>query len=328
MQVNTVLGPVDSADLGVTLMHEHISLIDMNLAFSIPGWHDREAVIRDFCEEMDKLKPLGVKTFVDATPMNAGRDILMMQECSRRTGVNIIACSGLYWQEQPWFSAGRFDPEMMADIMAEEAEKGMQGTDAKPGFLKCATGKACGKSEVNQAMVKAVAIASKKTGLPIYTHSVDLGDGFFADYQKKIFLDEGVNPKRMAFGHVNTLPGQDPRVDGLLEGGSYIGIDQLGYFPLDMMETTAKGIAGLRDTDAFHHMFFSCDVLIETDMSRAITREHRDRVNSEPDPIILKDVRKKTLYDTFFPMLKDAGLTDDDIQTVMVDNPRRFFEGA
>lgn len=210
MKINTVIGPVDTADLGCTLMHEQISMVDMNLALAFPGWHDREKTIRMFCEEAEGLKACGVRTFVDATPFTVGRDVTLLHECAVCSGLNILTCTGSYWAESPWMNDG-VDADYLAGLMIGEAKNGIQGTNIKPAFVKCATSRTYGKSKVNEALLHAAGITARETGLPVYLHSVNEGQEFFGDYQKKILVEEGVDPSRIAFGHINLMP-DDPRI--------------------------------------------------------------------------------------------------------------------
>lgn len=225
MKINTVLGPIDASDMGITLIHEHIVNIEWNFARAFPGFYDREEVVEMFCEEMETLKPLGVRTFVDATPITLGRDIRLMQECSERSDVNIIACTGIYGQEYPFFHCG-VDPGVLADLMISEAEHGMEGTGAKPAMIKCASQTLNGDSENNKNMLRAAAIASKATGLPIYAHSDSSSQ--LGLYQKQIFEEEGVSPEKIAFGHVFSTdkPGY---VEDLAGDGSFVGCDQIAF---------------------------------------------------------------------------------------------------
>lgn len=327
MKINTVLGEIESTDLGITLMHEHVAIINMNLALAFPGWYDKEGIIQKFCAEAEELKACGVKTFVDATPFTVGRDVTLLQECSRRSGMNILTCTGTYWAEKPWFTDG-VDANYLADLMIREANEGIQGTGVKPAFIKCATGNAEGKSEINQAMIRAAGIAARETGLPVYTHGVDGGSAYFADYQKELLLKEGVDPARIAFGHICMLPSQ-PEIVSLLEGGSYIGYDQLCYYPIEMLGMVAQVLAGCRGTDVAKHMFFSCDALNETDLSRAFLPDHRDNsIDNSPTVNIQTGTRKRTLFERLVPMLKENGMSEDDVLDIFAGNPRRFFEGT
>ena len=106
MKIQTVLGPIDDSELGFTLMHEHIINIEWNFARAFSDFYDRKSVVDMFAEEAEALKAYGVKTFVDATPINLGRDTILMRECAERTGLQIIGCTGLYWQEWPYFHWG------------------------------------------------------------------------------------------------------------------------------------------------------------------------------------------------------------------------------
>ena len=132
--VNTVLGPVDTVDLGFTLMHEHVvhqgPLIQNYPELFGSGIMDR--IITGINEARDG----GVDTIVDATPFDTGRDVNIMAEVSRRTGVNIVASSG-WWMKYPDYLAGN-SPDLFADLFVREIEVGVAGTDIKAGILKSA----------------------------------------------------------------------------------------------------------------------------------------------------------------------------------------------
>lgn len=321
MKVNTILGPIDANDLGLTLMHEHIVNIEWNFARAFPGFYDREAVVDMFCAEMEDLKSYGLKTFVDATPITLGRDVRLMQECAERSGINIIACTGLYWQEHPFFHMG-VDPNRLAELMIGEIEHGMEGTDSKPGFIKCASQLVTGESENNQNMIRAAAIASKATGLPIYTHADP--DSELGRFQKRILTEEGVAPEKIAYGHSCCRPNPDYFCE-LAKGGSYIGCDQLGYFGL--MDPAAQAgsidlLVGIIGSDLRKQLFLSCDAILHSDFGLALTPIAHDRTQNF---MALKDQRKSTLFDTVLPMLRAKGVEESAIQEILVGNPRRYF---
>ena len=319
MKVNTVLGPIDPGDMGVTLMHEHIANIEWNLARAIPGFYDRDRVVEMFCGEMETLRPYGVKTFVDATPINLGRDVELMRRCSEHSGVQIIACTGLYWQERPFFHMG-LEAERLADMMIREIEQGMEGTDSKPGFIKCATQLQPGETETNRNMLRAAALACKATGLPIYTHTQPGSQ--LAAYQQRVFAEEGVAPEKIAFGHVFAGMQRD-YIRGLAEGGSYVGCDQLG-FEAGCMEQMADLLADLFQRGHRRQIFLSCDAALWSDFGCTFAKDHRDR---DSNPMIGHDLRRKTLFEMLLPMLRQRGVAESVIEDVLVGNPRRFFGG-
>ena len=320
MKVNTVLGPIDAGEMGVTLMHEHIANIEWNLARAVPGFYDRERVVELFCEEMETLKPYGIKTFVDATPINLGRDVELMRQCAERSGVQIIACTGLYWQERPFFHMG-LEAERLAELMIREIQQGMEGTDSKPGFIKCATQLQPGETEANRNMLRAAALASKATGLPIYTHTQP--GSRLASYQQRVFAEEGIAPEKIAFGHV--FAGMDKTyIRSLAESGAFVGCDQIG-FEEEVMEPLADLLAELFQTGLHRQIFLSCDLALWSDFGCTLAPNHRDRGSN---PMIGADLRRKTLFAMLLPMLRRRGVAESVIEDVLVNNPRRFFGGA
>jgi len=315
MKINTVLGPMDTRDMGVTLMHEHIATVDWNFARAFAGFYDREETVRLFCEEMEKLKPYGLKTFVDATPITLGRDITVLRECMERSGINIIACTGLYWQEWPNYEYGA-DPRFLADMLIQEIEHGIEGTDSKPAFLKCATQI---ETENNKTMLQGIALASKETGLPIMAHANPSAPA--GRFQKPIFAEMGIDPKKIAYCHIFNQRNRQYILD-LAEGGSFVGCDQLVYLPEQAMAKVADLTAEMMKTDVLRQIYFSCDCAIHSDYGAVLRPSRRDREHSA---LVLKEGVKKSLFDTFLPMLRERGITDGEIREVMELNPRRFF---
>ena len=323
MKVNTVLGPIDVNEMGLTLMHEHIVNIEWNFAHAFPDFYDRKSVVEMFCEEMESLKPYGVKTFVDPTPITLGRDVELMRQCSERSGINIIACTGLYWQEHPFFHT-RVETEVLAELMVREIEQGMEGTDSKPGFIKCASQLYPGETENNKNMLRAAAMASKTTGLPIYTHTQP-GSKMGA-YQKLVFEEEGIAPEKIAYGHVFT-GGDGEYVHSLMKDGSFTGCDQLAFAgsgSYASMEKLADLLAYLFKSDLRKQIFLSCDAALRSDFGRTLTRSLRDR---DKNPLVNRNRRKERLFDTLLPMLRERAVGEDIITEVLTDNPRRFFSG-
>jgi len=324
VKVNTVLGPIDTNEMGITLMHEHIINIEWNFARAFPGFYDRESVVEMFCEEMETLKHYGVKTFVDPTPITLGRDVELMRQCSERSGINIIACTGLYWQEHPFFHMG-VDAEVLAQLMIGEIEHGMEGSDIKPGFIKCASQLHPGETENNKNMLRAAAMASKATGLPIYTHTNPASR--MGSYQKRIFQEEGVAPEKVAYGHAFT-GGEGDYVRELMKGGSFAGCDQLafagvrGYAPVGPL---ADLLADILKSDLCKQVFLSCDAALRSDFGLTLARNLRNR---DTNSLVIRDRRKEMLFEVFLPALRERGVSEETITEVLVKNPRRYFSAG
>ena len=323
MKVNTVLGPVDANELGVTLMHEHIVNIEWNFAHAFPGFYDRESVVEMFCEEMETLKPYGVRTLVDPTPITLGRDVELMRRCSARSGINIIACTGVYWQEHPFFHMG-VDADLLAELMIREIERGMEGSDSKPGFIKCASQLQPGETENNKNMLRAAARASKATGLPIYTHTQPTSR--MGLYQKQIFGQEGVAPEKIAYGHAFTSA-DGAYVRELMEKGSYAACDQLAFTGSGVnasMAQLADLLADLLKSDLRKQIFLSCDAALRSDFGMTLSRKLRDR---EQNRLVLRNRRREQLFEALLPALRERGVKEAFLTEVLVDNPRRYFSG-
>lgn len=317
MKVNTVLGQVDTKDLGITLMHEHIVNVEWSFARAFPGFYDREAVAEMFCEEMRGLKEFGVKTFVDATPINLGRDIQLLRMCSERAEVHIIAATGLYWMEYPFFQDG-VDARLLADLMLGEVERGMEGTDAKPGFIKCASQLVCGETEINRQMLRAAAIASKASGLPIYTHTEPFSK--LGNFQKRVFDQEGVDPRRVAYGHV-TAGGDEAYARALAQGGAFLGADQFAIEDL-AGEGAVDLTARLLKSEWKDRILLSGDAALRSDYGRTLSPLLRDR---EKNGYVRKDLRKTMLFQRLLPLLRDRGVSENTFRETLTLNPRRYF---
>ena len=88
--INTVLGSLAPEDLDFTLMHEHLLLSDWNLRMADPQFFDQEQAMQMIEEVIADAKAHGVKTLVDVTPINYGRDVLLMQAIAKRTGMQPV----------------------------------------------------------------------------------------------------------------------------------------------------------------------------------------------------------------------------------------------
>lgn len=316
--VNTVLGPIPVSELGVTLMHEHVINIEWNIVRNFPEYYDKARVVDLFCAEAEELKKYGVRTWVDATPITLGRDISLMRECAEKSGMNIIACTGIYWQVLPFFHKG-IDPEVLAELLLREVEKGMEGTDSKPGFIKCAGHESIVGTELEHNMLLAAAMVSKETGLPIYTHTHP-GTRMALD-QKAVFDAQGIPAHKVAYGHTFSQV-DEPYIRQILGSGAYAGCDQLGYASAESMARILDMLEVIFREDLHKNIFISCDWHVRTDFGNVLTAA-RARQNREPQSP--STVRCKLLFETVLPELERRGIPREKLMEVLVDNPRRYF---
>ena len=220
--VNGVLGPIETRDLGFTLMHEHILVASWSMRHCFPDYVDLEKLIRDAIGEMGSLQERGVRTMVDLTPINLGRDIRVIREVAEKTGMQLIVATGFYWTEEPWMDA--WDAEALAEYLIREVRDGIEGTDTRAGILKCATDR-LGVTPFNKKLLQATARAHRLTGVPISTHTDVSNQSGIA--QQDVFEECGVDLRRVVIGHCGDSEDLS-YLESILKRGSTIGMDRNG----------------------------------------------------------------------------------------------------
>src|SRR4051812_32796602 len=136
--VETVQGPVDASELGTVLVHEHVRFRDDAVADQWPRVYSDDEELGAALEAVNAAKDRGVDTIFDPTAMFGGRSVDFMMRVAEQTGVRIVACTGIYTYDfLPHFFANRSE-DQMAELFVADIEQGIQGTEAKAAFLKCA----------------------------------------------------------------------------------------------------------------------------------------------------------------------------------------------
>lgn len=318
MQVNSISGKLDTADFGLTLMHEHFINVEMSLVKAFDDWLDEEAAYTHFADEVAKAKKYGVKTMVEATPITLGRDIHLIAEAAKRADIQMLCCTGLYSAEEPWFDMG-VDPEYLANHYLRDIQDGIQGTSIKAAFVKVATDNLKGFSEANQGMLKAAVIASQQSGVPIYTHSNCTGH--LGLVQQQALLEQGVPPHKIVIGHVFDSMEED-YVETLLKNGTYVGCDRLGIDFLVKTEDVADFLAGICLKGYSKQIMLSHDASVRNDFGLGMTPLAKDYDNYPTC------IGFTAIFERVIPRLKEHGVTQEMIDDMMIHNPRRYFEGA
>ncbi len=168
--VETMTGPIRTADLGFVLMHEHIIVRSEGLAQNFPHIWDPQPALDRALELLTALKAKGVDTLVDLTVYGLGRDIPLLMPIVEKSGMQVIVATGLYtFNDLPTYFRNR-TPDEIADLFIRDIEEGIQGTKIKPAIFKCATD-APGVTPGVEKVLRAVARAHLRTGLPISTHT-------------------------------------------------------------------------------------------------------------------------------------------------------------
>ena len=317
-QVQTVQGPIDARELGLTLGHEHVRFRDDAVAAQWPGFYDEQAELDAALEAVAAAKSKGVETIVDATAMFGGRDVRFMKQVADQTGVRIVACTGIYsYDYLPHYFENR-DVDAMADHFVADIESGIQGTDIKAAFLKCAAD-AAGVTENVEKIHRAIARASLRTGAPIMAHSMPaVATG---PRQVEIFAEEGVDLSRVQIAHCGDTE-DIAYIEGLLERGVYVGLDRYGlemFLPIDKRNATTAEL--LRRGHA-ERLIISQDYCATIDWYPAEAKEVFEGQGA------IRNWSMTLVFDEVVPALHELGVMDDETSnTIFVENPRRWLGG-
>ena len=195
--INSVLGPLDTSDLGFTLPHEHLIDSSAGIRTTYPELELRDQALDMALESFREAKEGGIDTVVEVSPLDLGRDVLLMKEVSEGTGVQFICCTGC-WLDIPRSFWGR-DKDFIADLWVREIELGIDGTDIKAGIIKVATSDPITENE--ELMLRASARAHLRTGVPITTHTP--AESRIGIEQVRILEEEGVESHHIYVGHLN-----------------------------------------------------------------------------------------------------------------------------
>ena len=229
--IRTVLGDIDPADLGVTYAHEHL-IIDGGRAVLLQPDFDLSDVER-MASEVATAATAGLRSVVDAMPCDAGRNVEKLVEVSRRTGVQIVAPTGLHHERfyGPAHWSHRLTIEEIADLFVADIVDGIDALDYvgpivrrtsfPAGVIKVA-GSEGGPSARDRRIFEAAAVAHHRTGAPILTHC-EAGTGGVE--QVRLLSDLGVEPSHVVLSHVDKVLDRGYHRE-LLATGAYGEYDQ------------------------------------------------------------------------------------------------------
>jgi len=317
--VQTVTGPVAAADLGITLVHEHVLV-------GTPGWQfdakappfRRADTMARAVDAMHELQAEGVCTFVDPCPMDGGRDVEFLAELSSKSGMRIVCTTGAYFEAEGISQTFRHLPEEeIAEIYVKEITEGVGETGIRAGAIKIATGPRV-VTAYEKKMVSAGARAAKATGVPIISHTQDATCGHD---QIDLVTARGVSPHRLVVGH------SDGTSDhwyqrGLAERGAFVGFDRFGISVFISDEVRIQNVLRLAEAGHTERILLSHDSILCW-MGRPVPyAQSYDELRA-----MLPDWRPTLIFRKIIPKLIEGGMSQRQIDTILVDNPRRLFTG-
>jgi phosphotriesterase-related protein len=313
--VETATGPISASELGRVLMHEHVFVISTEIQQNYPTeWGEEQVRIDDAVDRLTELKANGIDTIVDPTAIGLGRYIPRIQAVADRIDLKIICATGLYtFNELPHYYRRRTadKTDALTTHFVQDIVHGFADTGVKAGVIKCATDKP-GLTPDVERVLRACAQAHRETGCPITTHTnAELERGLD---QQQIFAEEGVDLSRVVIGHCGDS--QDlAYLQKLLDAGSILGMDRFG---IDGYLTTEQRVEVVAELCRRGH---ADQLVLSHDASCYI-----DWIEGEVPLAPLPNWHYLHISKDVIPALLAAGVTESQIETMLVDTPRRFLQ--
>ena len=312
-KVETVLGPVQTSELGFTLSHEHVVASSAGIPHIYPEFIQRTKSIQESIDVLRKVKANGVDTIIDLTTMDLGRDINLLKQVAKESGINIICATGT-WRDIPrsFWSASI---DSIKSLYVREITQGIENTNIKAGIIKVAND-SDGVTQEGEIILRAAARAQIETGVPISTHT--WAPKKIGNEQIRIFLEEGVDLNRVYIGHSNDSV-DTGYLKGIIEKGAWLGMDRYpgGRQPgTPNWEKRTEILASLIQDGYGDKIMLGHDWAVKL----AIESEEKqaERKRSKPDGYLF--IKNKIL-----PKLGELGVTKTQIQNLMVTNPYKFL---
>ena len=323
--IQTIRGPVDAAEIGRTYVHEHIFVLTPDVQQNYPDeWGDEEQRIADAVAKLTALSESGVRTIIDPTVVGLGRYIPRIQRVAEQVpDLNIIVATGCYtYKDVPLFfhhrgpalnaALGVEMPDPMVDMFVGDLTEGIAGTGVRAGLLKCAIDEP-GMTPGVERIMRAVAKAHLITGAPITVHThPETHQGLAV---QRLMAEEGVDPSRIVLGHSGDSEDAD-HLSTLAEAGFWLGMDRFGINLATTFEARADIVVEMCRRGFAGQMMLAHDAACYIDWI-------------DPDVLaFLPDWNYLHIEHDVLPYLRQHGVSDEQITTMLVDNPRRYLTGV
>jgi phosphotriesterase-related protein len=306
-------------------MHEHIFVLTPDVQANYPDeWGDEESRVADAVTRLQKAYDAGVRTIVDPTVVGLGRYIPRIQRIMEQSPINLVVATGIYtYNDAPRFftyrgpalgeALGVEIPDPMVDLFVGDIRDGIAGTGVKAGMLKCAIDHQGMTAGVERVM-RAVAKAHLETGVPITVHTHPASQSGL-EVKRVLCDEEGVDPGRIVLGHSGDTTDCD-HLAALADVGFVLGMDRFGVHLEATFEERADTLLEMTRRGYSDRMVLSHDAACYLDWA-------------DPDMLaFLPQWHYTHLFEDVFPYFLEHGGTQEQIDTMLVDVPRRFFEAA
>jgi phosphotriesterase-related protein len=316
-EIPTAGGPIDTGVLGRTLIHEHVFVMTTEVQANFRTDWDEDTNVADAVAKLTALKAAGIDSIADPTVIGLGRYIPRIVEIAKQVEINIVVATGVYtYNDVPMYFRMRgpfmgFDlPDPMVDMFVTDITEGIADTGIRAAFLKCAIDEP-GMTEGVERVLRAVAKAQVRTGVPMMVHT---HPGTHRGLEvHRVLQEEGVAPSSVCLAHSGDS-GDADHLSELAEHGYLLGMDRFGvdmYLPFEQRVGMVAELIrrGYGDRMALAHDASCYFDWVDPGMLAMAPNWNFLHIS--------KDV---------LPRLREHGVTEQQIDTMLIDNPRRWFE--
>jgi phosphotriesterase-related protein len=304
MYIQTVLGPIEPESLGTTMMHEH-TFCDL---WEWGGRRDYDGIVDDeelLVEELAMYRTAGGAGVVDLTSEGIGRNPAGLRRVAEATGLQIVMGCGWYRERvYPQFVRD-LTANALADRLIAELNHGVDGTGVRPGVIGELGTERFQITALEERVFRAAARAQRATGVAISTHTTHFGD--LALEQVALLRDEGVAAERIIVGHLGERRNARD-VLAVAATGVFVQIDHVGRpasAGTQREEQRARNVVDVVRGGHLDQVLLSMDICANSQL-------HWNGGHGYD-----------YLLTTFVPLLYREGLTEPEVRTMLVDNPRR-----
>ena len=313
--VETARGQVPAADLGRTLMHEHVFVLTADVQQNFPDeWGDEDARVADAVRRLSELPGHGIGTIVDVTAIGQGRNVPRVKRIADQVpGLNIVVATGIYTFDEVPMYFWRRHREAMTELFVCDITEGIAGTGVKAGMLKCAVDEK-GLTHGVERVLRSVAQAHAQTGTPvtIHTHAAGQhGPGIL-----EVLKQEGADLDRVVLGHSGDATGNPDYLESMVQAGFTLGMDRFGIDHFATFQERSDLVVELCRRGLADRMVLSHDTCCYIDWFEPgslddLTQWHYLHVSQD-----------------VLPYLREHGVTEDEIDAMLVRNPARILAGS
>lgn len=298
-KIRTVRGDIAPEELGITMAHEHLVIDLYRMTGSYSSIIDEVDLV---IEELQQFKDAGGSAVVDLTNIGIGRNPKALAQISEATGVHVVMGSGWYRERfyPPYITEKKVNE--LADMIVRDIEEGVDGTGIRAGIIGEIGTERHFITPAQERVFRAAARAQRRTGAPLNTHTTHYGE--LALDQLELLEDEGVNLSRVIVSHLGERRGIGDILP-IAERGAWVEIDNIGYEDYQRDEVRAQNIKLLIEAGYLDRILLSLDICCT---------EHLAWYGGKGFAHLLR---------RFVPLLKETGVTQEQIETMLIHNPRR-----